>query len=290
MLEEVTPPLPCADIEARPRHAADLALVRRVLRGDHDAWEQLVERYAGLIYSVVRRYLPGRDSDDVRTVFADVLVSLRRSKLETYEGRASLSTWLTLVARTETLDFLRRRFGRARNTRGWSQLTPSERTLFRLYYFEGRSPHEVVAELARRGERWSLDRFIATLRAIERRLGDAWLRRVAYDLHAQSVGAVSGRLLEYLDHVRDEFAHHAGAHSPEYHVMEREARATAERLVQMIHGLEPAERDLLRLRFERGWTARRIARELGLDSPRAVYSITDRLVRTLRRRLLGSET
>jgi RNA polymerase sigma factor (sigma-70 family) len=270
-----------------PTHVEDLDLVRQVLVGDPSAWTRLVERYAGLILSVVRRYLRSGDRDDARSVFADILVSLRRSKLRTYEGRAALSTWLTLVARTETLDFLRRRVGRGRYARAMARLDPEERSLFHLFYLEGRSPHAIVDHLNRGGEQWTLDRFVASLRHIESRLGDAWMRRLAYDLHAQSVGAASGRMLEYLDHVRDEFEQSPGAYSPDYYLMEREARHTADRLAQMVGALDPHERDLLRLRFEQGWTAREIARELGTDDARGVYTTTDRIVRKLRRWLEG---
>ena len=94
------------------RHEQDLAVVRTILSGDPHAWIAFVERYAGLILAMIRRYLRHGDQDDIRTVFADVLASLRKTRLRTYEGRASLSTWLTLVARSEVMDHLRRKFGR----------------------------------------------------------------------------------------------------------------------------------------------------------------------------------
>ena len=272
------------------RHAADLDLARRVLHDDPDAWKSFVERYAGLIHSVVRKHLRSRDDDDIRSVFVDVLVSLRRSKLGTYQGRASLSTWLTLVARSGTLDFLRRRFGRGRRGKLAGQLSPTERTVFRLHYLEGRTAREIIDELGRGGEVWTIDRFTACLRSIESRLGDAWLKRLSYDLYARSIGTASGWMLQYLDHMREELDHDPAAFSPEYDLMEREARATAERVNAMVRTLEPRERNLLQLRFERGWTARKIARELGLDGPRGVYSVTDRIVRKLRRRLEGKAT
>lgn len=278
------------DLDPRPQatsspklHEQDLELVHRILADDTPAWEEFVHRYAGLLYSVVRRYLRTRDVDDVRSVLVDVLVSLRRTKLRTYEGRASLSTWLTLVARSQALEVLRRRFGRGQDVKGCEQLSPSERKLFRLYHIEGRSHREVIREFERSGEEWTLERFVAALRTVERKLGDRWLRRLAYDLHAQSVGAASGRLLEYLDHVREEFQHQPGGHSPEYHLMEKEARHTVQRLTERIAELPPDERRILQLRFERGWTAQKIAEELGLPSARGVYSITERIVRRLRR-------
>jgi DNA-directed RNA polymerase specialized sigma24 family protein len=281
---------PTASEAPAPTHADDLELVGQVLAGDPAAWTRFVETYAGLILSVVRKYLRSRDTDDVRSVFADILVALRRSKLRTYEGRAALSTWLTLVARTATLDFLRRRFGRGRYARALERLAPAERTLFRLFYLEGRSPHAIVTQMSHTGDPWTLDRFVASLRRIETRLGDAWLRRLAYDLHAQSVGAASGRMLEYLDHVREQFEQHPGAYSPDYYLLEREARHTADRLVEMMGTLEPRERELLRMRFERGWTAREIADQLGLEGARGVYTTTERIVRKLRRWLEGPGT
>lgn len=264
-------------------HEIDLALARRVLAGDEASWESFVQKYAGLLYSVVRRYLRTRDVDDVRSVLVDVLVALRRGKLATYEGRAALSTWLTMVARSEALEQVRRRFGRGRDVRGCEQLTAAEKELFRLYHVEGVPARDAIAVLSRGGEAWTVDRFIASLRAVERKLGERWLRRHAYDMHAQSVGAASGRMLEYLDHVREEFQSQAGGHSPEYHLMEREARRTAERVAELIATLAPEERRILTLRFERGWTARAIADELGLPGTRGVYTVLERVVRRLRR-------
>jgi RNA polymerase sigma factor (sigma-70 family) len=67
--------------------------------------------------------------------------------------------------------------------------------------------------------------------------------------------------------------------------MEREARAVDERLQGIIASLPEDERRILSLRFERGWSARRIAEELGLSGPRGAYTLLDRIVRSLRRRI-----
>jgi DNA-directed RNA polymerase specialized sigma24 family protein len=268
---------------AAPLHVEDLELVRRVLDGDEKAWSFLVERYAGLILAMSRRYLHSRDADDVRTVFANVLESLRRTRLRTYQGRAALSTWLTLVARSEVMDHLRRQFGRDLKLRALDRLTPVERKLFRLYYVEGLPSHEVVTKLSEDGPRWTLEEFVGALHSIERSLGERWLKRLAYDLHAQSIGAASGRMLEYLDHVRDEFTQLSGAHTPEYELMEHEARRTADHLRASIASLSPRDRQLVELRFEQGWTAGRIASELGMNGQRSVYKAIDRVVIRLRR-------
>jgi DNA-directed RNA polymerase specialized sigma24 family protein len=282
------PTLP-VEAQAPGSHAEDAALVRSILDGDEAAWERFVTRYAGLIHAMARRYLRSRDGDDAHTVFVEVLVALRRTKLRTYEGRAALSTWLTLVTRTEVMNHLRRNFGRSIRSRAMKRLEPQEQMLFRCYYIEGRTADDIVAALSTPEDRWTLERFRAALQHIERRLGDHWLRRLAYDLHAQSIGASSGRLLEYLDHVRDENQQRSGAFSPEYHMMEREAKRTVERLRDMVASLDPAERRMLEMRFERGWSASRIAEELGMDRPRGVYTVIERIVRGLRRAFGGDE-
>lgn len=266
-------------------HEADLALVRQILSGDAAAWERFVERYAGLILAMARRYLRTRDQDDIRTVFASVLESLQKTRFKTYAGRASLATWLALVARSEVMDHLRRQFGRDLKLKALERLTPDERTLFRMYYIQGLPRQQVIASLEGRGQTWDDDRFISALHDIERRLGDRWLKRLSYDLHAQSIGASSGRLLEYLDHAREESSHLSGGSSPEYIVMEREARRTVDQLHSTIAALRPRDRRLLELRFEHGWTARKIATELGMNGQRSVYRAVERILARLRLRL-----
>jgi DNA-directed RNA polymerase specialized sigma24 family protein len=85
--------------------------------------------------------------------------------------------------------------------------------------------------------------------------------------------------------VRDEFEQNAGAYSPDYYLMEREARHVVDRVRREIERLAPEEQRVLTLRFERGWSARRIAEELGLESPRGAFTLLERVVRVLRRRL-----
>jgi len=271
-------------------HAVDLALAQCVLSGDADAWECFVQRYAGLMYAVIRRQLRTTDIDDIRSVLVNVLVAVRTSKLRAYAGRAALSTWLTIVTRSEALDFLRRRHGRPRYRRLIARLGETDRLILRLYHFEGCTPHQVAAALRDRGEECAVEDVVARVRALEDRLGGAWMEDVAYELHARSVRFVSARLLAYLDHVRDESRHRAETESPEYHLMEREARGAAHRLAELMGRLGQAERELIRLRYEDGRTAEQTARDLGLPGPRAVYTMTDRILRKIRRWLEGVGT
>jgi len=266
-------------------HEQDLALVREILAGSRPAWERFVDTYAGLLWSVIRRYMPSHEVDATNTVFADVLARLRHHKLATYGGRAALSTWLPLVARSEAVDHFRRRFGRRVPPQGLRRLGATEQEIFRMYYVEGLGLREVLRGLRKRDPSWTIHRLLDGLRAIEREVDDRSLRRLAYDLHAQSSGAASGRLLAYLDHVREEFKELEGAQRPEYHLMERDARRVLARVRELIDQLPPEDRQVYALRFERGWTARRIAEELGLANERGAYTKVDRIVRRLRRRM-----
>jgi len=282
------PPAPLSDARDTQAtesllHQEDLALVRSVVGGSHSAWTLLLNRYSGLIHAVIRRYLHSRDRDDLRNVYVDVIVSLHQQKLARYEGRAALSTWLTLVTRSAVQDFLRHRFGRRETPLAMRRLDPEAREVYRLYYVEGRSLGDVIKLMSAGPAAWTLARALETLQHIEDVLDSRWLKRIAYDLHAQSTGAASGRLCEYLDHVRDELAQRCDAGSADYHLMEREAQEMAARVLEHVRRLPEAERQMLSLRFQQGWSARRIADELGFPGPRGVHTVLERIVRRIRR-------
>jgi RNA polymerase sigma factor (sigma-70 family) len=76
----------------------DIVLVAACLSGDASAWDRLIEKYGGLVYSIARAYtLTSQDADDVfQNVFAIVLKSLPDLKQE-----QSLAPWLGTIARRE---------------------------------------------------------------------------------------------------------------------------------------------------------------------------------------------
>jgi DNA-directed RNA polymerase specialized sigma24 family protein len=263
-------------------HRDDLALAREVLAGSEAAWHTFLRGYSRLIMAVIRRYVSNR-GDEARSLHADVLASLYHGGIGNYAGRAALSTWLVAVTRAAVVDDVRRRLGGRRLRERLKALGPYERDVFRLYYLEGLS-FGMVLQLARdHGAKATPDRLLLALQQIEDRVTDRLARRLRYDLHAQSVGGASGRLLEYLDHIRSETEAGAAAQNPEYHMMEREARRLLGEVSAVVAHLPAEERRLLSLRFEQGWTAKRIAEELGLGGQRNVYTQLDRILRGLRR-------
>jgi RNA polymerase sigma factor (sigma-70 family) len=81
-----------------------VALVNRARDGDKAAWDQIVERYATLVWSVCRRHgLSGADADDVG---ASVWLRLVE-KLATLHEPAALPGWIATTSRNECLYLLR---------------------------------------------------------------------------------------------------------------------------------------------------------------------------------------
>ena len=80
-----------------------------LFRGDSSAWQGFVRRYGGLIVAAVRGLAPGEIDDLTQDVFVRLCKDDFRL-LRSYDpARASLSTWLTIVARSTARDALRRR-------------------------------------------------------------------------------------------------------------------------------------------------------------------------------------
>jgi RNA polymerase sigma factor (sigma-70 family) len=79
-------------------------LVLRARKGDSDAWDALVERFAPLIWSICRRYSLGRaDVDDVGQYVWLQLVD----QLEAVHDPAALPGWLATTTQRECIRVLR---------------------------------------------------------------------------------------------------------------------------------------------------------------------------------------
>jgi RNA polymerase sigma factor (sigma-70 family) len=85
-------------------HPALADLVARAGHGDQRAWDDLVERYAPLVWSVCRRYqLSGADAEDVhQTVWLKLV-----SRLDKIRDPVALPGWLATTTRRECVRALR---------------------------------------------------------------------------------------------------------------------------------------------------------------------------------------
>src|SRR6202163_4686617 len=88
--------------------AEDAALVVAAKSGDRHAFEILVARHEQRVFFAARRITRTREDaeDVVQQSFQKAFTHLRK-----FEGRSAFSTWLTRIAITEALMFMRRRRG-----------------------------------------------------------------------------------------------------------------------------------------------------------------------------------
>ena len=262
----------------------DLALIEMILGGSTVHWHAFVDRYAGLIYSVVRRQLFVEDDDEVRTVFADILDALYRGKLAEFRGNSELSTWLIVVSRGKALDHLRHLQGRRKHPQGYETLSPFEREVFRLYHVEGLGFDAVIHSLQSAGMPANAEMIAHAVFKIESTLDKHYLRRLESDAKAPALGVVSGRLLDFLNHMDIQREQSDDEHPSEF--LDRDAtERMAARVRELLSELSEEERDIVRLRFEEGWTAQRIAEEKGYSGQRRVYTVLEGVLRKLRKGL-----
>ena len=78
--------------------STDRSLIDDCLRGQHEAWNELVERYSRLVWSIARKHrLLDADAEDVhQTVFANLI-----RHLGDLRERERLSSWLITTATRE---------------------------------------------------------------------------------------------------------------------------------------------------------------------------------------------
>jgi RNA polymerase sigma-70 factor (ECF subfamily) len=174
---------PAAGSDPGGEHSAvELALVRRVLDGDPDAFEGLVRSHSAAAFAVAVRITGDRESaeDAVQEAFLRAYRFLAR-----FDQKSRFSTWLHKVTVNAAIDQTRKRRGdrlrrvelpeegagaldelpggepdperRARaaeigrRTRdALAELTPTERAAFLLRHYEGRSIAEISSTLGKR--------------------------------------------------------------------------------------------------------------------------------------------
>jgi len=145
--------------------------------GEHDGLAGLYDLFATRVYSLALRIL--RDSRDAEEVVQDVFAQAWRTARTYDRGRGTVGAWLLVMARTRSLDRLRRRQASTRSAvetdpeteqlhdsgpppdvvviseqeavalrRALDNLPGDQRSAIELAYFEGLTHSEVAARLA----------------------------------------------------------------------------------------------------------------------------------------------
>ncbi|MHC5008664.1 MAG: RNA polymerase sigma factor [Planctomycetota bacterium] len=108
------------DAAGRLTPLRELQLVQAHRRGDADAMSELLRSYERRIYSVCYRMV--RDEHDARDLAQDAMVKLLQG-LDSYDGRAKLSTWVIRISLNCCLSHLRKQRLRRHGSidRDWPQ-------------------------------------------------------------------------------------------------------------------------------------------------------------------------
>jgi len=85
---------------------SDIEIISRVLKGDHNAYALLVERHKSYVFTLVLRFVKGRE--DAEEVSQDIFIKAYRS-LADFKGAAKFSTWLYTIVNTTCITFLRKK-------------------------------------------------------------------------------------------------------------------------------------------------------------------------------------
>ena len=85
---------------------SDSEIISQVLRGDHNAYALLVERYKSYVFTITLRFTKNRE--DAEEISQDIFVKAYRA-LADFKGTAKFSTWLYTIVNTTCITFLRKK-------------------------------------------------------------------------------------------------------------------------------------------------------------------------------------
>ena len=84
----------------------DTEIISQVLKGDHNAYALLVERYKTYVFTLTLRFTKNRE--DAEEISQDIFIKAYRS-LADFKGAAKFSTWLYTIVNTTCITFLRKK-------------------------------------------------------------------------------------------------------------------------------------------------------------------------------------
>src|SRR5436190_13454972 len=84
---------------------SDNEIISKVLKGEQNAYAELVNRYQAYVFTLTLRMIKSRE--DAEEVAQDVFVKAYRS-LADFRGESKFSTWLYTISTTSSITFLRK--------------------------------------------------------------------------------------------------------------------------------------------------------------------------------------
>ena len=95
-----------AIIEAQiGRNEEDLRLLKRIMKGDQNAFSQLYDKYSPLIYATVLRIV--RSTEEAEDLLQEIFLQIWNKAGLFSEAKGSVYTWIVTIARRKAIDKLR---------------------------------------------------------------------------------------------------------------------------------------------------------------------------------------
>ncbi len=85
---------------------SDSEIISLVLKGDFNAYSQLVDRYKSYVFTLTSRFIKSRE--EAEEVAQDIFIKAYRS-LADFKGESKFSTWLYTIVNTTCITFLRKK-------------------------------------------------------------------------------------------------------------------------------------------------------------------------------------
>lgn len=80
----------------------EIQLVQSIVADNYNKYSVLVDKYAPMIFHIVRRFI--RDEDEVEEQAQQIFVKTYE-RLETFDGRSKFSTWLYIIGMNHCRDY-----------------------------------------------------------------------------------------------------------------------------------------------------------------------------------------
>lgn len=151
------------DMREHAANESDVEIINRVVHGDADAFEHLMDRYQNHVFTIVGRRVPRMDVEEVaHDIFVRAYLSL-----PSYRAKGDFGAWLSRISVRASCDYWRERY--RRRERPMSTLTEDQMKLLERATSE--ASMRAHADSASLGEAreilvWALDRLSAEDRAV----------------------------------------------------------------------------------------------------------------------------
>jgi DNA-directed RNA polymerase specialized sigma24 family protein len=263
-------------------------LIARIISGDQEAWTEFLGSYSALIQKTIARFV--RNEEVARDLYATLLQKLRNGKLERFDYRSKLSTWLFVVARNHCRDYYRSTKGVRCLMTAIEGLGRAERRFFTLYYVERLSLPQVFQSMRLEfGNPFTYLGIADCMETIRRTLAQRKLGRMVDRLLRPDV--------EFI--YQDDYERAGGPEStesietralwPDATAQHKVLQGAVENLRDAILRLPHRDQLILQLRFEHKLSARKIGQILDMGNEKQVYRKLGRLYEELRTMLLDTD-